>query len=184
MAVHSLSTAAHSLATIARGRFGEPTHLRGVESLLADDEPSSEDYQPSVKVDSDMATTHINATNFDSVVTAPGIVLVDFWAPWCAPCRHFGPIFERVSEVNPDVVFGKVNTEDEEELGLMLRIQSIPTLMVFRDGIPVFRQAGALPETALLDLLAQVRKLDMEEVRKAYEAAKLASSQGSGQAEA
>jgi thioredoxin 1 len=135
-------------------------------------------------VESIMATTHLDTTNFDAVISSPGIVFVDFWAPWCAPCRRFGPIFEKVSESNPDVVFGKVNTEDVSELGMLLRIQSIPTLMIFRDGIPVFRQAGAVPEAVLVDLLAQVRALDMVAVHKAYDEAKARATAGQEPAEA
>ena len=95
-------------------------------------------------------------------------VLVDFWAAWCGPCRQFGPIFERVSERNVDAVFAKVDTEAEPELAQRYGITSIPTLVVYRDGIPVFGQPGALPEPALEDVLRQVRDLDMDEVRARY----------------
>lgn len=119
-----------------------------------------------------MATRALDIKSFETTVASPGIVLVDFWAPWCGPCRRFGPTFEKVSNDNPDIVFAKVDTEAQQDLGAMLRIQSIPTLMVFRDGIPIFRQAGALPEAALTDLISQVRKLDMADIRQKYEEAK------------
>jgi thioredoxin 1 len=124
-----------------------------------------------------MSTQSLNKDTFESTVTAPGIVLVDFWAPWCGPCRRFGPIFEKVSESNPDIIFAKVDTEAQQELGAMLRIQSIPTLMIFRDGIPVYRQAGSMPQEALEDLVAQVRGLDMADVHRRYEEARKAHAQ-------
>jgi thioredoxin 1 len=114
-----------------------------------------------------VATKTLTAAEHDATV-ADGIVLIDFWAAWCGPCRQFAPVFERVSERNPDAVFAKVDTEAEVELAGRYGITSIPTLIVYRDGIPVFGQPGALPEAALEDVLAQVRGLDMDDVRAQY----------------
>ena len=113
-----------------------------------------------------MATSTLNMENFESTVTGDGITLVDFWGEWCGPCKMFGPIFEQTADENPDVTFAKVDTEAEQQLAGGLGIMSIPTLMIFRDGIQLFSQPGALPKSALDDLLRQVRELDMDEVRK------------------
>ena len=113
-----------------------------------------------------MATVTLTQENFEQTISAGGIVLVDFWATWCGPCRQFGPVFEEASEKYPDIVFGKIDTDDQQQLAMAAQITSIPTLMVFRDGIVVFRQSGALPLSALEDLISQVQNLDMDEVRK------------------
>ena len=111
-------------------------------------------------------TTEITLANFEPRVMEEGILVLDAWAPWCGPCRAFGPIFDRVAAKNPDVVWGKLNTQDEPDLAGGLRIQAIPTLMIFRDGVLVFRESGVLPESALTELVQKVRELDMDAVRR------------------
>lgn len=111
-----------------------------------------------------MATVQLTAANFEETI-AHGIVFVDFWASWCGPCLRFGPTFEKASEQHPDIVFGKVNTEDEQQLAAAAGIMSIPTLMAFRDGILVFNQAGALSPSALEQVVKAVKDLNMEQVK-------------------
>lgn len=114
-----------------------------------------------------MATVNLTDATHDEIVK-DGIVLIDFWAAWCGPCRMFAPTFERASERHQDVKFTKVDTEAEPDLAAKYSITSIPTLVIYRDGIPIFGQPGALPEAALEDILKQVRELDMDEIREKY----------------
>ncbi len=113
-----------------------------------------------------MATVNLTAETFADTIEKDGIVLVDWWASWCGPCRRFAPVFEHASEEHDDIVFGKVDTEAERALSAQASITSIPTLMVFRDGILVYDRAGALPGAALDQVIAAVRKLDMDKVRE------------------
>ncbi len=112
-----------------------------------------------------MATTTLTAADFEKTVLENDIVMVDFWASWCGPCRSFAPTYEKAAEANPDIVFGKVDTEAEQALAQAASITSIPTLMAFREGVLVFSQPGALPAPALDQVLTAVRELDMDEVR-------------------
>ena len=122
-----------------------------------------------------MATVNLTAAAFEEKVMQEGILLVDFWAEWCGPCRMFGPIFEAASEQHPTITFGKVDTEAEQGLAAAAQITSIPTLMAFRDGICVYREPGALPAPALEQLIGAIVALDMDEVR-----AKVAEQQANG----
>jgi len=112
-----------------------------------------------------MATVTLNADNLKSTIDKGGIVLIDFWAPWCGPCRAFAPTFEDASNKHADIVFGKVNTDEQQELAEAFEIRGIPTLMAFRDQVLIVSQAGAVPAPMLEDLIREIRALDMKEVR-------------------
>ncbi|HEU0188134.1 MAG TPA: thioredoxin [Gallionellaceae bacterium] len=117
-----------------------------------------------------MATVELKQDNFESVVTGNDLVIVDFWAPWCGPCRSFAPVYDQMSEKYPDIVFAKVNTEEEQQLAGYFNIRSIPTLMVFREKIIVYSEAGALPASGLENLIQAAQQLNMDEVRQQIEA--------------
>jgi thioredoxin len=123
-----------------------------------------------------MSTVDLTLEDFEKTVLSEGITFVDFWADWCGPCKSFAPIFEKASEDNPDMTFAKVDTEAEQQLSQMAGISSIPTLMIFRDGILLFNQPGALPAPALEELIGKVQELDMDEVR-----AEIAKEQAKGE---
>lgn len=123
-----------------------------------------------------MATIELTGGTFSDTVTAEGITIVDFWAEWCGPCRQFAPVFEEASERHPDITFGKVDTEAERALSAEANITSIPTLMVFRDGILLYNRPGALPGASLEDLVSRVRELDMDAIRAEIAAEEAAQS--------
>lgn len=113
-----------------------------------------------------MASIELTKENFDEIISNNDIVIIDFWATWCGPCQSFGPVFEAISEKYEDIVFAKVNTEEQQELSGLFQVRSIPTLTMFREQIIVFSQAGALPGSALEQIIGKVKELDMDEVRK------------------
>ncbi len=112
-----------------------------------------------------MAVVELTKDNFEETITNNAFVIVDFWAPWCGPCRSFAPTYDKVSDDHPDVIFAKVNTEEQQELAMHFQVRSIPTLMIFRDSIIIFSQPGALPESAFRDLVGKAGELNMDEVR-------------------
>jgi thioredoxin 1 len=122
-----------------------------------------------------VATVELTADTFTDTITREGIVLVDYWAAWCGPCRMFAPVFERASQAHSDITFAKVDTDKEQEIAVAANISSIPTLMAFRDGVLVFSQPGALPSAALEQVIAAVRALDMDEVHAKLKDAKKAA---------
>ncbi len=116
-----------------------------------------------------MATIALNASNFEKTISENEIIIIDFWAPWCGPCKTFGPVFEKTSEKLPEITFAKVNTEDEQDLAGHFQIRSIPTTIIMKEGIGIFQQAGVLTEENIIDVLGQVKALDMDVVRKEME---------------
>jgi len=123
-----------------------------------------------------MATIELTKETFQDTINNNDIVFIDFWAPWCGPCKSFAPIYESVSEKNDDVVFAKVNTEEQQELAASFQIRSIPTLMILREQIVIFSQAGMLPESAMDEIVAKTKQLDMEKVKAEIEAQQAGSA--------
>ncbi|SFV61862.1 Thiosulfate sulfurtransferase, rhodanese [hydrothermal vent metagenome] len=113
-----------------------------------------------------MATVELTETNFNETVEKNDIIIIDFWAPWCGPCKSFGPVYEKVSDEYPEIVFGKVNTEEQQALAGHFQIRSIPTTFILKENIVVFQQAGVIPEEGLKDIIKQVQELDMDMVRQ------------------
>jgi thioredoxin 1 len=126
-----------------------------------------------------VATLALTKDNFKDKIEKGGIVFIDWWADWCGPCKAFAPVYEKVAEANPDITFAKIDTDKEQELAAAFGIRSIPTLMIFREGIPLFAQPGALPQQALEELVEKVRALDMEEVRRSIAEQQPAEGPGS-----
>ncbi len=116
-----------------------------------------------------MATVELTDTNFNETIEKNDIIIIDFWAPWCGPCKSFGPVYEKVSNEYPEIVFGKVNTEEQQALAGHFQIRSIPTTVILKENIAVFQQAGVIPEEGLKDIIKQVEELDMDMVRKELE---------------
>ncbi|MCW8934682.1 MAG: thioredoxin [Gammaproteobacteria bacterium] len=126
-----------------------------------------------------MATVELTEATLEKTVVENDIVIIDFWAPWCGPCKSFGPIYEEVSEKHPDIVFAKVNTEDEQAIAAHFQIRSIPTLMIFREQVVLFSEAGMLPAAGLEQVIEQVKELDMEKVKAEIEASQAEAEQQS-----
>jgi len=126
-----------------------------------------------------VATVELTEETLEKTVVENDIVIIDFWAPWCGPCKSFGPIYEEVSEKHPDIVFAKVNTEDEQAIAAHFQIRSIPTLMIFREQVVLFSEAGMLPAAGLEQVIEQVKELDMEKVKAEIDAAQTETEQSS-----